>query len=166
VQLVEFPTQSEYADNIAAFYVPEAPVRAGDTLDFRYRLHWSGEEPPRPLGRMVAHRLGRPHRHFPPGVNPKPDRLERKVVLDYSGGNLPGVHLKPEDVAVTLGHGTVHAVRVERSIDDPLGWRVIFDVFTTTAEECEAIVKLSAGGASLAETVVFRFQPEDGLLPL
>jgi glucans biosynthesis protein len=166
VQLIEFPTQSEYADNIAAFYVPEAPVRAGDVLDFRYRLHWSGAEPPRPLARMVAHRLGRPHRHYPPGVNPQPDRLERKVVLDYSGAALPGVRLKPEDVAVTLGHGTVHAIRVERSVDDPLGWRVIFDVFTTDTEDCEAIVKLSAGGVTLAETVVFRFSPEDGLLPL
>ncbi|BDA82617.1 glucan biosynthesis protein D [Aureimonas sp. SA4125] len=163
VQLVEFPTQSEYADNVVAFYVPEAPARAGDTLDFRYRLHWSGAEPPRRLAKLVAHRLGRPHRHFPPGVNPQPDRLERKIVLDYSGPELAGLRLARDNVAITLSHGTVHEIRVERAVDDALGWRVVFDAFTTTPDVCEAIVKLTVHGAPLAETVVFRFAPEDGL---
>ena len=115
---------------------------------------------------MVAHRLGRPYRHYPPGIKPKPDRLERKIMLDYSGPELAGARLTPDDVAVTLSHGVVHGVRIERSVDDKEGRRVIFDVFSTEAEPCEAIVKLAVDGKPVAETVVLRFSPQEGLLPV
>ena len=44
VRLVEIPTAGETDDNIVAFWSPAHPVRAGDVLSLRYRLHWGEEE--------------------------------------------------------------------------------------------------------------------------
>jgi glucans biosynthesis protein len=38
VQLIEIPSTAERYDNIAAFWVPEKPVEAGQQLEFNYRL--------------------------------------------------------------------------------------------------------------------------------
>lgn len=46
VRLVEIPSKLEVNDNIVAFWVPEAPAKAGDALEFAYRLEW-GDLPPR-----------------------------------------------------------------------------------------------------------------------
>jgi len=47
VDLVELPTETEYFDNIVAFWRPKAPLRAGDTYTYRYRLTWCQEPPVR-----------------------------------------------------------------------------------------------------------------------
>lgn len=163
IQLVEFPTAAEYGDNIVAFFVPAALVEAGDALAFDYRLHWSGEEPEQRLARMVALRLGRPRRHKPQASESRPERIERKVILDFSGEGLPGADMRVDDVSVTLSHGEAHAVLMHPSADDPNGWRVSFDAFLEDTRQCEVTVDLRSGNTVLAETVVFRFDPEGGL---
>ena len=40
VRLVEIPTELEANDNIVAFWVPEAPVQAGEMREFAYRMRW------------------------------------------------------------------------------------------------------------------------------
>ncbi|WP_424810512.1 glucan biosynthesis protein [Roseococcus sp. YIM B11640] len=42
VRLVEIPTQSEIHDNIAAAWVPSAPLKAQEPFPLHYRLHWTG----------------------------------------------------------------------------------------------------------------------------
>ncbi len=42
VRLVEIPTKNEYVDNIVAGWSPLKPSAAGDTLEFAYRLRWTG----------------------------------------------------------------------------------------------------------------------------
>lgn len=59
VNLMEIPTTGETLDNIVCFWQPEKPVKAGDELDFRYRLYWSAQPPVRsPLARVLATRTG------------------------------------------------------------------------------------------------------------
>ena len=60
IQLVEIPTDDEIHDNIVAMWVPAEPVpRRAGAYEFRYRMHWSADEPyPTPLARVVATRLG------------------------------------------------------------------------------------------------------------
>ena len=57
VHLVEIPTNTEYMDNIVAFWVPKKPTLAGDRIDASYRLTWfrDNENLP-PLGRVIATR--------------------------------------------------------------------------------------------------------------
>ena len=45
VQLVEIPTDDEIHDNIAAYWLPRQPAKAGDSLNFHYRLHWVADQP-------------------------------------------------------------------------------------------------------------------------
>jgi glucans biosynthesis protein len=84
VVLVELPTDDEFHDNINAMWVPKQPIRAGNSLAFRYRLHWAADEPyPTTLARCVATRLGRggePGKPRPPGVY--------KLVVEFLGGPL------------------------------------------------------------------------------
>jgi glucans biosynthesis protein len=57
VQLVEIPTDTEYMDNIVAFWVPNKPVSAGDQIDVSYRLIWFRDDDKLPpLGRVIATR--------------------------------------------------------------------------------------------------------------
>lgn len=41
VRLYEFPTDSEYVDNVAAYWTPADQPRRGGRIDTRYRLDWS-----------------------------------------------------------------------------------------------------------------------------
>lgn len=163
VQLIEFPTGVEFGDNIVAFFVPAKPVEAGDALSFDYRLHWSGKEPAQSLARMLALRLGHPRRHVPPASTGRPPRLERKIILDYEGESLRDAKLASEDIVVALSHGEARYAFVSPSIDKPTGWRVIFDVFVEKPVACEVKVDIVSKRGPLAETVIFRFGPEDGL---
>ncbi len=59
VSLMEIPTTGETLDNIVCFWQPEKAVKAGDELDFRYRLYWSAQPPvSTPLARVLATRTG------------------------------------------------------------------------------------------------------------
>lgn len=58
VRLVELPSRTETEDNIAAFWTPAAPLRAGAPATFAYRLHWGPPAPPGALARVVRTRSG------------------------------------------------------------------------------------------------------------
>lgn len=76
VVLVEIPTDSEFNDNIVAFWRPRAPLGRTDTgHQIAYRLLWSASAPDSgPLGRVVATRTG-------VAVN---DVNRRVMVVDFS----------------------------------------------------------------------------------
>ncbi len=57
---MEIPTTGETLDNIVCFWQPEKAVKAGDELDFRYRLYWSQAQPP--VSTLAGARSGHPHR--------------------------------------------------------------------------------------------------------
>ena len=60
VELVEIPTKSDTNDNVAAFWVPEKPAKAGDLVAFSYAVNWYGDDAARPPGgRVVATRRDR-----------------------------------------------------------------------------------------------------------
>ena len=50
VRLYAFPTDSEYTDNIAAYWTPAAPTRAGSRIEASYRLDWSTARAPASAG--------------------------------------------------------------------------------------------------------------------
>jgi periplasmic glucans biosynthesis protein len=57
VELVELDTQTEYFDNIVAFWHPKEPLQPGTAYAYRYRLTWCGEPPARPDLATVAQTL-------------------------------------------------------------------------------------------------------------
>ena len=56
---MEIPTTGETLDNVVCFWQPDKKIKAGDELEFKYRLYWSAQPPVRsPLARVMATRTG------------------------------------------------------------------------------------------------------------
>ena len=86
VTLVEIPTDSEFNDNIVAFWRPAHTLTAGAEHRFDYRLHWSDQPPDSaPLARVAATRGGA-------SVN---NPARRSLIVDFALGELPFDGLEP-----------------------------------------------------------------------
>ncbi|PYE86152.1 glucan biosynthesis protein [Pseudoroseicyclus aestuarii] len=137
VRLVEIPTDLEANDNIVAFWIPEQEARAGDSLEFRYRLHWGNlsQDEPTELARVGETRAGAG------GVSGvEAQENSRKFVIDFEGGLLGGM---PADAAVELVHSSHGGEVTVATLDRLEGrdiWRAVLDV---TAED-GGLVELSA----------------------
>jgi len=152
VQLVEIPTSSEFNDNIVAYWRPKAPITAGATLIFNYRLHWVAEEPnPPALGRVTAARLIWEEVADAPASAPRPGLL----VIDFAGGPLESL---AKDAPVQL---IASATRegLTSSFVAPLGgtrrWQAFFYIELAGTEPLEIRTGLKLGDRILTETCVY-----------
>ena len=157
VQLVEIPTDDEIHDNIAAFWVPRTPAKAGDSLGLRYRLHWLADEPypPETLARVVATRIGRggqPGKPRPPGLT--------KFVVEFAGKPLAGLAASRKPQArITTSRGAVSYVFTE-AIPGTKRWRAQFDLTAAGTAPVELRLYLATTeGAPLSETWLFQYRP-------
>ena len=148
VQLVEIPTREDSDDNIVAFWTPAAPVVAGQSLAYRYRLHWAAEEPQGVgVARVVATRTGQ-------GGQPDGSAAagRRKIVVDFEGGGLSGldrasrlqpvVEARPGQVIDPVCYPVAGADR----------WRLMFDVAAPDGAVIDLRAFLRRGGQALTET--------------
>ena len=159
VQLVEIPTDDEIHDNIAAYWLSDRPSRAGESFNYRYRLHWVKDQPFFPWGELAhvtATRMGRggqPGKPRPPGVY--------KFSVEFIGGTLANLPfgVLPEPVIWT-SRGTVSLVLMEAVPDDVPGhWRLFFDLAFDGAEPVDMRVFLRQGDRMLSETWLYLFEP-------
>lgn len=157
VQLIEIPTNDETNDNIVAQWVSDAPAKAGETLEFGYKLYWQSRQPqPIALARCVATRIGRggqPGLARPPGV--------RKFVVEFQGATLDDLPFgtRPEAV-LTSSRGTFSQVFTEAVPDGVKGhWRAEFDLTVTGSEVVEMRLFLRLAGKPLSETWAYQYHP-------
>ncbi|MCW1840841.1 glucan biosynthesis protein [Prosthecomicrobium hirschii] len=159
IQLVEIPTDHEDFDNIVCLWVPKEPIKAGDALDFRYRLHWNADEPQpaTSLARAITTRIGRggfPYtRKNPPEI--------KRIVIEFGGGtNLETLpkDVKPEAV-ITPSRGTLSAVFVETTSWNK-NWRVQFDIQADGPEPVDIRCFLKNGETALSETWLYQLHPQ------
>ena len=148
VELVEIPTTDETSDNIVAFWTPAAPVRAGDALNFRYRLYWGAEAPTASgVAQVVSTRVGpggRPGQPRPPG--------ETKLVVDFEGGALAGLDRSSGvEPVVNIARGRIEAA-VAYPIAGTKTWRLMLDVTVLDSDSADVRAFLRRGGAALSET--------------
>jgi len=157
VQLVEIPTDDEIHDNMVAFWVPEAPVGAGASYDYRYRLHWLADEPyPAPgAARVVATRMGRggePGKPRPAGV--------RKFVVEFAGGPLEALPDGAKvDPVLSASRGAISYVFAE-PVPGTRRWRAQFDLTASGSEPVELRGFLRSGQQTLSETWTYQYQPD------
>jgi periplasmic glucans biosynthesis protein len=150
VKLVEIPTAGETDDNIVAFWSPERPVKVGDALSPRYRLHWTDEEPnPLGVGRTVATRQGVGGR---PGV--AAEAGGRKFVVDFSGGQLATL-TRQSGVTPVVTAGGQSVAAAAYPVVGTGRWRLMFDITTTRGNTVELRAFLRLGAEALTETWVF-----------
>jgi glucans biosynthesis protein len=154
IRLIEASARLEADDNIVAFWVPEAPVRAGDSLEFAYRMRW-GDLPPEnaDFAHVVETRSGQG------GISgiENPEGL-RKFVVDFAGG--PLTNLDPEtelDVFVDIGPAELVFATVSHVPASGV-WRMVLDVDMTGNELVELRAYVTGLGTKLTETWLYQWR--------
>jgi glucans biosynthesis protein len=139
VCLYAFPTDSEYTDNVAAYWTPQAAPRAGARIDLAYRLDWSAARSPASSGIAIVENLWRGR-----GDGPDAERL----VIDFAGVS----QAKP-DIWVDVAGGTL----IKRAGYPVLGknglFRTVLDIRRTQGKSADIRVQLRDGGRGLSEYV-------------
>jgi glucans biosynthesis protein len=148
VRLLEIPTDSEYHDNVAAFWRPAAPWRAGEKAELDYRLIWSAAAPrDAALAQVVSTRIG--ERPGAPGL--------RHVVIDFASISETPVTDLSHDVWASAG-----AVQNIALTPDPetSGVRLTFDFDPQGAAVAELHAALAASSSPKTETWLLRWTHE------
>lgn len=124
VELVEIPTDSEANDNIGAYWVPEQPLKAGETRRYSYRLRSFDQHLSEQGGAKVLRtRIGW---GAIPGQSNPPPHSKRQFIVDFHGGELENLSADvPLEAELQKNSGTVTDLMVMR-LPDQKTWRVSF----------------------------------------
>lgn len=152
VTLYEFPTDTEYADNVAAFWTPERAPNAGDRLAHAYRMRWIGGEPETmAVARAVACRIGQGNS---PGKPPAPDIV--KLVVDFAGDRFAGLtHRSAVTPIVSVAGGRLVNQGCYPVDGQPLLWRLILDIQRDGERPADVRAILSHDNQPLTETWLY-----------
>jgi glucans biosynthesis protein len=157
VMLVEIPTEDETSDNIVAFWTPAEKPQRGQEFLYAYRLNWCRENPVVvDLARVHATRTG-----IGGIIGRKRSYFSWRFVVDFAGGELPGLGENPKIVPVisaSRGRVEITSVRPLRSIN---GFRAMFDLALTddSLEPINLRLYLSDDGQALSETWLYQYTP-------
>jgi len=147
VDLVEIPTNSEYNDNIVAFWRGRETLRAGGEYGFTYRMHWGADAPDDARLAQVA--------EMRTGAGTAPGT--RVFVLDLLGGSVKALGA---DTRVRLELGS-SAGQVSEGYSGPNpetgGWRIslVFDPGAASAADLRCVLRDEQGPVS--ETWLYRW---------
>lgn len=151
VRLMEIPTESEFSDNMVAFWEPSQGLKAGSSGEYAYEVAWSGEKPDLPpVGRAVLTRTG-----AEPG-----ESRSRRFVIDFTAPGLEqqGPGFAPEAL-VTAARGRIFNLGDEFNPYQHT-WRVSFSVAADAgADAVELRARLRKGGGICTETWTYCWTP-------
>lgn len=157
VRLIEIPSISETDDNIAAFWIPNEPPKAGQSREYGYRLIWGDLVPPvdAELAHVVETRIGQG------GISGVENAVTlRKFVIDFDGGRL--ADLSPDtvfEVDATASAGEITASTFSQIEANGL-WRLVLDVETTGQTLIELRASIESGGEPLTEAWLYQWRGE------
>jgi len=157
VRLIEIPAKSETDDNIAAFWIPNEPPKAGEAREYGYRLIWGDLVPKNDaeLAHVVETRIGQG------GVSGVEHAASlRKFVIDFDGGRL--ADLSPDtifEVDATASAGEITSSTFSR-IDANGLWRLVLDVETEGSTLIELRASIGSGGEPLTEAWLYQWRGE------
>lgn len=154
VRLVEIPSDLEANDNIVAYWVPEAPAKAGDAREFAYRLHWGdlSHDLGDPLAYVFETRSG--HGGFA-GVEAQ--QGTRKFVVDFKGGLIGGMEPdSPIEAVVTIANGEITGTVVEKIPDSDI-WRLVIDISAAPGAVVELAAHLAGFDRKLTENWLYQW---------
>lgn len=140
VRLYAFPTDSEYTDNVAAYWTPAVAVRPGRRIDARYRLDWSAATAPASTGLAVVQNIWRGR-----GGEAGSDRL----VVDFSG---VAAGSKP-DIWSDIKGGTLLKSAGYPVLGKAGCYRVVLDLRRNGAGSADIRLQLRAGNRAFSEYV-------------
>ena len=151
VRLYEMPTDNENQDNIAAFWTPEKPVRAGDELAFSYRLTWSSKDPSQSaIARCIDDFAGKAGLADGPAI-----AGARKYVFDFAGPALTGLDRSSGVLAqASVSAGNILSQEAYPVAGQTDRWRVKLDVALPQEGAADLRLFLQRGNDALSETVI------------
>ncbi len=158
VRLLEIPSDLEVNDNIVAYWIPEGETKAGDELEFSYRLNWGLD--PQGSGsseraRVLRTRVGK---GGVAGVEEETDR--RKFVVDFQGGLLSEL---PPDREVTANVSVLRGEVEETVLSRVSGtdiWRLVIEATAEPGTTAELKASLEGYGRPLTETWLYQWVKE------
>lgn len=146
VRLLEIPTANEYADNIAAFWRPAEPWRAGSVQRLGYRLHWMDGPHAAPVARVVSTAIA---------TAPESERLQR-IAIDFRGvSGFAAKDLRPDVWATS---GVLSNIHITHDADALV--RLTFDLEPGSSPVIELHAALANSTSQKTETWLFRWTPE------
>jgi glucans biosynthesis protein len=154
VRLVEIPTDLEVNDNIVAFWVPDGPVRAGESREFAYRLRWGAlEHDPTDLRAYVYET-----RAGSGGVSGVENTDgTRKFVVDFKGGLLGTLPEGAEvEAVVTIAQGEI-VTQTLSPIGETDVWRLVLDVAAADGATVELSAHVAGYGRKLTELWLYQW---------
>ncbi len=140
IRLYEFPTDSEYVDNVASYWTPAAAPQAGRRIDASYRLDWSSAPPPGAAGPATVVNIWR-------GTSDQPGA--QKLVVDFAGvpeGTKP-------DVWTDVTDGTLAKSAGYPVLGQPGLFRLVLDVKPNGPNPADIRAQLRSGNRPFSETV-------------
>lgn len=154
VQLVQLPTNLEYTDNVAAFWVPETPPKPGEALDLSYETWWTTNAvTPAAIGRVHATRVGTVETQAPP------DDPHLRFVIDFAGPGIEALSAREQLTAdVHCGEGA--AFVADTVIKNPINgtWRLVIEI-TAPSKAVDLRALLKRNNQPVTETWMYTWQP-------
>lgn len=164
VELLEFAVDSEFADNIAAYWVPDEPLTAGAARRYRYRLStFDARLPAQTLAQVERTSVGR---DALPGQQAPPPRSQRRFVVDF--GPLPealatpavaDAQPPPVEAVAEAAPGQVSDL-VVAPLPDARGWRAAFRLIPSGGAPADLRLYLHRGGRRVSETWSHVWHPD------
>ncbi|WP_130753950.1 glucan biosynthesis protein [Sphingobium xenophagum] len=140
VRLYSFPTDSEYTDNVAAYWTPDAAPVPGRRIDLAYRLDWSAAQ--NPAGTALA-RVANVWR----GRGDQPDA--QRLVVDFA--DVPD-GVRP-DVWTDVTGGRLIKAAGYPVLGQPGLYRAVIDLAANAGVQSEVRLQLRSAGRVLSEYV-------------
>lgn len=154
VRLVEIPSDLEANDNIVAYWVPEAPAKAGDAREFSYRLHW-GDLPDDPTQEIAIVHETRAGHGGVSGVEAQTGT--RKFVVDFKGGMLATLEAEAAvEPVVTIANGELTGTTLEKVANTDI-WRLVMDISAPDKAVVELGAHIAGYGRKLTETWLYQW---------
>ena len=158
VELLAIPTDSEFNDNIAAYWVPDEPFVAGDERRYRYRLMtFDSRLEAQTLAEVERSRIGW---DALPGQSDPPPRSQRRFIVDFSGGELSSLEgTRPIEARLETSAGQTSDLRVQ-PLPDGRGWRAAFRLAPAGNRPADMRLYLTLDGRRLTETWSYVWYPD------
>ena len=158
VELLSYATVSEFNDNIAAYWVPDEPFRAGDERRYQYSLVMFDDqvETTPTLAHVERTRVGW---DALPGEREPPPRSQRRFVVDFSGSEPPAFREAPLKAVLETSTGLVSDL-VVRPLPTELGWRASFRLAPDGHQPAELRLYLLSGEQRVTETWSYVWYPD------
>lgn len=158
VELVEIPTETETADNIVAYWAPEAVFAAGERRRFRYRLSTFEALPP---GHDRAHviRTRSGWGRVPGEADPPPPRV-RRFIVDYAAGADLAVPAAADlEASLDVSAGRIRDLQIT-DVPGDADWRVTFLLEPDGTTPADMRLILRHAGKPVAETWTHVWYPD------